>query len=105
MLSADILWLDAVLHLRSASSGKVFEYLRSGKPILAIAHPESPAAELIQRFGAGSLVSREDPEEAGEALLAMAEHPPDRLASEDLAAFTREALAERLSSLLLGVAE
>lgn len=103
MLSANILWLDAMAHLRSASTGKIYEYLRSGRPILAIAHPDSPAAALIRRFDAGRVVNGDDPAEAGEALLALARQPFEKPDPARCAEFSREALAERLSDLLEGV--
>jgi len=105
MLSADVLWLDAMVHLRSASTGKIYEYLRAGKPIVAVAHPLSPAAGLVRRMDAGLVVSGEDPVEAGEALVAAVADPPSGPSVADLARFDRAALAERLSALLRGVAQ
>jgi glycosyltransferase involved in cell wall biosynthesis len=105
ILSAGILWLDASVRLRSASTGKIFEYLRSGRPILAVTHPESPAAALIRRFDAGRIVSSDDPAEAGEALVALARMPFVKPDPNRCAEFGREALAGRLSDLLWRVAK
>jgi glycosyltransferase involved in cell wall biosynthesis len=41
-------------------SGKVFEYLAAGRPILAIVPPDGAAAELIRSAGAGVVVAPED---------------------------------------------
>jgi hypothetical protein len=38
---------------RGAYSGKLFEYLGSNRPTLAVTHPDSVAAHLIRRAGAG----------------------------------------------------
>ena len=103
MISADVLWLDAMVHLRSAATGKIYEYLRAGRPILALAHPESPAAELVRRFHVGRVVTSDHAAEAGEALLDLIREPFVPASAEDLVALGRGALAKRLSDLLRGV--
>ena len=42
-------------------SGKVFEYIAVGRPILAAVPPDGAAAELIRETGAGLVVSPDDP--------------------------------------------
>jgi glycosyltransferase involved in cell wall biosynthesis len=41
-------------------SGKVFEYIAVGRPILAVVPPDGAAAELIRETGAGIVVSPDD---------------------------------------------
>jgi glycosyltransferase involved in cell wall biosynthesis len=41
-------------------SGKVFEYLAAGRPILAVVPPDGAAAELIRSAGAGIVVAPDD---------------------------------------------
>jgi glycosyltransferase involved in cell wall biosynthesis len=41
-------------------TGKVFEYLRGGRPILALVPPEGEAAALVREFDAGVVVPPED---------------------------------------------
>jgi len=41
-------------------TGKIFEYLRSQKPILAIVPEQGIAAQLIQKLGAGTVVNSQD---------------------------------------------
>lgn len=41
-------------------SGKVFEYLAAGRPILAVVPPDGAAAELIRETGAGVVVPPDD---------------------------------------------
>lgn len=53
---------------RGAYSGKLFEYLASNRPILAITHPDSVAAILIKRVRAG-VVTGHNPSEIAAALL------------------------------------
>ena len=70
---------------------------------LALAHPDSPAAQLVRRLHVGKVVGGHDPAEAGEALLDLMREPFVPATADDLSAFDRRALAERLSDLLRGV--
>ncbi len=51
--------------------GKIFEYLRAGKPILALAHPEGAAARFIRERGAGLVADPSDPAAVARALRAL----------------------------------
>jgi glycosyltransferase involved in cell wall biosynthesis len=53
---------------RGAFSGKIYEYLGSNRPTLAISHPENVAAQLIDRARAGRIVHH-DPSEIAAAIL------------------------------------
>jgi glycosyltransferase involved in cell wall biosynthesis len=80
-------------------SGKVFEYLAAGRPILAAVPPNGVAADLIRRTGAGEVVDGED----DEALEATIERLYDRWAADglpdvELPAAEREALSRRTRS-------
>jgi glycosyltransferase involved in cell wall biosynthesis len=52
-------------------SGKVFEYLASERPILAVVPPDGAAAELIERIGAGVVVPPEDEDAIRDALVEL----------------------------------
>lgn len=52
-------------------SGKVFEYLASGRPILAAVPPDGAAAELIRETGAGVVVPPDDVEALRAALVEL----------------------------------
>jgi glycosyltransferase involved in cell wall biosynthesis len=41
-------------------SGKLFEYLAAGRPILAVVPPDGAAAELLRETGAGTVVAPDD---------------------------------------------
>jgi glycosyltransferase involved in cell wall biosynthesis len=56
---------------RGVLSGKVFEYLAVGRPILAAVPPDGAAAELIREVGAGPVVAPDDVEAIGGALTEM----------------------------------
>jgi glycosyltransferase involved in cell wall biosynthesis len=49
-------------------SGKVFEYLAAGRPILAVVPPDGAAAELVREAGAGVVVAPDDVEGMRRAL-------------------------------------
>lgn len=100
MCAADVLWLDAMVHLRSAATGKVYEYLRAGRPIVALAHPLSPAAALVRDLEAGVVVSSEDPASCGAAILRAASSWSGPVPVERLEPFSREHQASQLSTVL-----
>ena len=52
-------------------SGKVFEYLAAGRPILAVVPPDGAAADLIRETGAGVVVAPDDVEGIREALAGL----------------------------------
>ena len=100
MCSATVLWLDATTSLRWSSPAKVYEYLRSGRPILGLTRSDAPAAQLIRRFQAGIALDTEDAEAAGAALVELGTSFPRPRDPEELSYYSSEALAARLSDLL-----
>lgn len=56
---------------RGVLSGKVFEYLAAGRPILAAVPPDGAAAGLIRDTGAGVVVSPTDVEALREAIVEL----------------------------------
>ena len=52
-------------------SGKVFEYLAAGRPILAAVPPDGAAADLIRETGAGIVAPPDDVDALREALLEL----------------------------------
>jgi glycosyltransferase involved in cell wall biosynthesis len=53
---------------RGVLSGKVFEYIAAGRPILAAVPPDGAAADLIRATGAGVVAPPDDPAALAEAL-------------------------------------
>ena len=84
-------------------TGKLFEYLASGRPILAIAPREGEAAQLLARTQCGRAFDTNDAKELKEYLLeSLLLHKEKRLrvvTSNDLALYSREHQAEQFSQL------
>ncbi len=59
--SINLAWIDPYLSIQSYT-GKLLEYLGAGRPVLMLGHPQSAAAELLQRSGLGLTVPVNDVE-------------------------------------------
>ncbi len=77
-------------------SGKVFEYLAAGRPILAAVPPDGAAASLIRETGAGIVVAPDDVDGMRAALEQLhSRFANGALASVELAEVDRERLSRR----------
>lgn len=70
---AEMLRADALLILQSRGCNdqipaKLYEYLRCGKPVLALTDPEGDTANLVRRYHAGMVARMESKEEIARAL-------------------------------------
>lgn len=87
-------------------SGKVFEYLAAGRPILAVVPPDGAAAELIRETGAGVVVAPDDVDGIGAALADLHARwsdgnlPDVELAEQDRHRLSRRARVEEFADLL-----
>ncbi len=54
-----------------APSGKVFEYLASGRPILCLTHPNNLASRLVRGWKAGATANPDDPTAIEQAILML----------------------------------
>jgi glycosyltransferase involved in cell wall biosynthesis len=54
-------------------SGKVFEYVAAGRPVLAAVPPQGAAANLLRGIGAGEVVDSEDEDGISAALERLAD--------------------------------
>ncbi len=72
-LSADLLlfiiWTVNEAMTRGIISGKLFEYLKTGRPILALTPEETEAGAIVQRSRTGRVLRHDDVEGIREALL------------------------------------
>jgi glycosyltransferase involved in cell wall biosynthesis len=87
-------------------SGKVFEYLAAGRPILAVVPPDGAAAALVRETGSGVVVAPEDVEGIRDALIAMHARfvngglPSVELSEPDEERLSRRARVEEMAELL-----
>ena len=94
------------------TSGKIYEYLAAGRPILAAVPPEGAAADLVRDAGAGLVAAPDDSEAIHAALnelverwrtgkLADVELPPKLIGEIDRKERMREIaeLIERIAAL------
>jgi glycosyltransferase involved in cell wall biosynthesis len=91
-------------------SGKVFEYLAAGRPILALVPPDGAAAALIRETGTGVVVAPDDVPAIRGALVTLYRQfragglPCIDLADDVRARLSREARVEEMADLLRDIA-
>jgi glycosyltransferase involved in cell wall biosynthesis len=106
MAAADVLLLVANITPGAEATvpGKLFEYLAVGRPILAIAPPNSSTADILVQTGGGWLASAGDPQAIACTLRqAFAEHragQPKHTNAAEVARFDRRALTGDLANVL-----
>lgn len=73
ILQADALWLFSGPGSRSDAvlPGKMFEYMRSGLPILAVINPRGVSAEVLEQSGLGLIANNEDVHSIEEQILQL----------------------------------
>jgi glycosyltransferase involved in cell wall biosynthesis len=104
MRSADILFATHIDPERQwAIPAKVYEYLASGSPILALLDPDQETAQILRATGGAAIVSADDPGTLYDALArALRERrldvPPRNAAA--MAAFERRNLTAQLAGAL-----
>ena len=105
---ADLLLLvkSRSARFRDLVPGKLYEYLGSGRPVLAIA-PEGPAADLVRHFGMGWVADPDSADGIADALtVAWAKRPPPPAGATvgERESLTRRSLTERLARTLSEIA-
>jgi glycosyltransferase involved in cell wall biosynthesis len=91
-------------------SGKVYEYLAAGRPILAVVPPDGAAAELVRETGAGVVAAPDDVEGIRDALLELHRRHPNgglpavELDPSDEERLSRRARVEEMAELMREVA-
>ena len=83
------------------ATGKLFEYLGTGRPILVIGD-DTAAAAIVDRAGAGIAIDRDDPEALAAALHDLVQRPESlpRPTGEAVAAFSYPVLAAQMAALV-----
>lgn len=85
-------------------TGKIFEYLRSGRPVLAVVPPNGLAAEVIKDTNSGLVVSNEYVEEISNSILHlfdmfMANKLEDSFSRVGIEKYNRKNLTKKLSEI------
>jgi glycosyltransferase involved in cell wall biosynthesis len=90
-----------------APSGKLFEYLASGRPVLCLARPDNAASRIVQEWDAGLVADPHDEVAISEALLELWRRWLDtglprqeRVQEQALARYSRRAMAVQLAEVL-----
>lgn len=101
MCSSSMLLLIIPVHSTSRSiiTGKLFEYLGSGKPVLCLGPADGDAAEIIRESGAGLSAEYNDSNTIAQFMESVMEGSFKRIESGSLK-YTRKVLAGRLATLL-----
>ena len=95
---------------RGVLSGKVFEYLAAGRPILAVVPPDGAAAGLVRETGAGIVVAPDDVDGIRDALAGLHARfangglPAVELSEDDRRRLSRQARVEDTATLLREIA-
>ena len=91
---------------RGVLSGKVFEYIAAGRPILAVVPPDGAAADLVRETGSGVVVAPDDVDGIRAALVELHAQfangglPSVELATRDEERLSRRARVEEMAALI-----
>ena len=91
---------------RGVLSGKVFEYIAAGRPILAVVPPDGAAADLVRETGSGVVVAPDDVDGIRAALVELHAQfangglPSVELATRDEERLSRRARVEEIAALI-----
>ena len=80
--------------------GKLFEYIATGRPIIALGDPQGDAAQIIREAGAGEVFAHESNVEMERFLMKMLNHKNDERLEEADSPFERKTLTKKLATLL-----
>jgi glycosyltransferase involved in cell wall biosynthesis len=90
-----------------APSGKLFEYLASGRPVLCLAHPDNLASRLVREWDAGFVADPHDEAAIQQAILTLWRRWEDsglpdqeEVRRRTLELYSRRAAAARLAEVL-----
>lgn len=103
--TALLLTIEPYRHEHGTTTGKLYEYLAAGRPVLGSGPPDGAAADLLRETGAGRMIDREDAggfaEYLGSLYEAWERGPVLQGASAEAAApYSRRAQTETLAALL-----
>jgi glycosyltransferase involved in cell wall biosynthesis len=108
--TALLLYIPSGKNTESVLTGKIFDYLRTGKPVLAIVPPAGLAAELLTKAGIGYIADHQDLPGIAERLMELYWLWENRALGElkvnhdYITQFSRPNLARKLAKLIDAVA-
>jgi glycosyltransferase involved in cell wall biosynthesis len=98
-----LLNIEGYHHAEGLLPGKIFEYIATGLPILAIGPPEGDASNVLKESKAGVMFSKDEKGRITDFILQNYNAWQSRSQSEgknNVAAFSRRAITEKLTELL-----
>jgi glycosyltransferase involved in cell wall biosynthesis len=84
---------------KSIVTGKLFEYLASGKPVICLGPPDGDAADIIEKSGHGRTFTYEDSEGISRYLTILAENPAISERSSP-SVYRRDRLVQKIVAVL-----
>ncbi len=104
LVSADASLLLIRASDRQSLTGKLFEYLMAGPPILACIEPESACADVLRTSGHAEWITPPDsPDQIRNTIVAMATAGWPRPENPQVEQYSRERNAAKLASILDGI--
>ena len=103
-----LLTVESYRHERGNLTGKVYEYLGAGRPVLALGPAEGDAADLLRETGTGRMFDREDAKGVAAHLRTLYAaweqgEVPSGAAPTAIAPYSRQAQAGELATLIDGL--
>ena len=86
------------------SINKFFEYLASGRPILAVGPKQSDIGTVLSKTSAGVIVERDDFAGIKDAVLALFKEQNTARQEAEIAKFSRQGLTKELAQIIQRVA-
>lgn len=103
LFSANLLYLplNNTPNAKGVLSGKFFEYLATGIPILGIGHPSGDAAEIMRETSAGFICDFDDEEKLKAYVMDVFSHNTDeKIDQQKRDVYSRKSLTKKLVELL-----
>lgn len=99
--SALLLVINKTHNNKSILTGKIFEYIASGKPIICIGPKDGDAAEILQEAKTGVIIDYDDVEAMENALIKTYEsNGLSRTLPQEIEKFSRLSLTKKLATVL-----
>ena len=109
LTSASLLYLpiNNTPNAKGIQTGKIFEYIAAGRPILGVGPVDGDAADILDETGTGVMKNFEDTEGIQNAILQFYKSPPESSDSRktEKIRYQRKSLAGEIAEILSGFAD